>query len=410
MADIFISYAREDRERAHEIADALGERGWSVWWDPQMLGGSQYPDVIERELGAARCVVLVWSASAARSRWVKNEARHAAERGVLIPVFIDETQLPIAFNDLHAINLSDWSAGTAAPEMESLLRSVAALVTPSGGSRIAAAPSVAVAGSRRFPRSGYIGIAAFVIALIVIAAITLKPKRSPDVVSVPTDTVKTSDPAHTTQPPPATDTTVTRNPPVTDTDRPSDRLPYGARAVGILMSEGRARCTAFLISADVAVTAAHCVKDKPRPLVIRLGYIDEDASPRDYAVERVLVQNESEAVLRLSGTPGRTFTPLSYRSRVARVGDDATLLHHDDGKALRVSKCKMVAVRTDELQYRCTTRAGASGGPLLAANGALLGFHYGSVSRADPDLKHGVPTSVFIGSIRPYWAFTVKAE
>lgn len=392
MADIFISYAREDRERAHEIADALEERGWSVWWDREMLVGGSFADVIESELATAKAVIVLWSEHSVKSQWVRNEAREGAARSVLIPVLLDDSRPPLEFRHLHTASVE---------EIEDIMSSVGALVSSTGGTRVVPTPR------SRFQRSGYIGIAAIVIALIVIA-IALKPKRSPDVVSAPTDTVKTSDTAHTTQPPPATDTTVTRTPPVTDTDLPPDRLPYGARAVGILIASGRAQCTAFLISSDVAVTAAHCVKDKPRPLVIRLGYIDEDARTRDYTVERVLVQNESEAVLRLSGTPGRTFAPISNRSRVARVGDDATLLHHDEGRPLRVSRCKVVAVRTDELQYLCPTRAGASGGPLLAGNGALLGFHFGSVSRADPDLKKGIPTSVFIGSIRPYWGFTVR--
>ena len=31
MADIFISYAHEDRETAKTLAQALADQGWSVW-------------------------------------------------------------------------------------------------------------------------------------------------------------------------------------------------------------------------------------------------------------------------------------------------------------------------------------------------------------------------------------------
>ena len=33
MSDIFISYASRDRPKAQVLAQALMQRGWSVWWD-----------------------------------------------------------------------------------------------------------------------------------------------------------------------------------------------------------------------------------------------------------------------------------------------------------------------------------------------------------------------------------------
>ena len=33
MSDIFISYAKEDKEKAGLLAEVLEEQGWSVWWD-----------------------------------------------------------------------------------------------------------------------------------------------------------------------------------------------------------------------------------------------------------------------------------------------------------------------------------------------------------------------------------------
>jgi len=42
MADIFISYASEDRQRAGALAETLGARGWSVWWDREIPLGQSF--------------------------------------------------------------------------------------------------------------------------------------------------------------------------------------------------------------------------------------------------------------------------------------------------------------------------------------------------------------------------------
>ncbi|MDQ3115900.1 MAG: toll/interleukin-1 receptor domain-containing protein [Verrucomicrobiota bacterium] len=47
MSDIFISYAREDREKAQAIAAVFQEQGWSVWWDRSIPPGRTFDQVIE---------------------------------------------------------------------------------------------------------------------------------------------------------------------------------------------------------------------------------------------------------------------------------------------------------------------------------------------------------------------------
>ncbi len=39
MADVFISYKREDRELAERLAHALEQLGFDVWWDFDLLAG-----------------------------------------------------------------------------------------------------------------------------------------------------------------------------------------------------------------------------------------------------------------------------------------------------------------------------------------------------------------------------------
>ena len=95
MADVFISYKREDRARIAPLARALEARGYTVWWDLELIAGQKWGKKIKAELDAAKCVIVVWttqSVAADRtyvSEWVENEADEALKRGVLVPVVIE---------------------------------------------------------------------------------------------------------------------------------------------------------------------------------------------------------------------------------------------------------------------------------------------------------------------------------
>jgi TIR domain-containing protein len=47
MADISLSYASQDRERANRLQAALHQHGWSVWWDRNIVVGEDFGSVIE---------------------------------------------------------------------------------------------------------------------------------------------------------------------------------------------------------------------------------------------------------------------------------------------------------------------------------------------------------------------------
>lgn len=113
MADIFISYAREDRERAEAVA-ALAERhGLTVWWDRRLKGGAAFHQEIERELVAARKVVVLWSAASITSVWVRDEADLARQHDKLLPISLDDSPLPIGFRSYHTLRYGDVMADAA---------------------------------------------------------------------------------------------------------------------------------------------------------------------------------------------------------------------------------------------------------------------------------------------------------
>jgi hypothetical protein len=110
MADVFISYARPDREIARGLASALIARGYQVWWDFELLGGEEFRDAIMDELKAAKAVIVIWTGSAAKSRWVRDEAERAQAQGKLVATCVDgfDTKaLPLGFGGLHCHPVSD---------------------------------------------------------------------------------------------------------------------------------------------------------------------------------------------------------------------------------------------------------------------------------------------------------------
>ncbi|HLY80153.1 MAG TPA: toll/interleukin-1 receptor domain-containing protein [Caulobacteraceae bacterium] len=128
MANVFVSYARRDRDRVLGLVTALEHEGLSVWWDPNLVPGKRFRDIIARELDAADCVVVVWTAASIRSDYVQDEAEDARERGVLVPVKLEEVKPPAGFRQVQAADLSQWTGSDQHPEFRVLLSAVHTLV------------------------------------------------------------------------------------------------------------------------------------------------------------------------------------------------------------------------------------------------------------------------------------------
>lgn len=131
MSDIFISYAREDQAIAKALAAALSDYDWSVWWDPEIPAGEDFDEIIERELAAAECVVVLWSATSIDRRWVKTEANEALRRSALIPARIADIAPPLAFRNLQAVDLIGWRGGRDHPGFEQLVGAIVGKLGPS---------------------------------------------------------------------------------------------------------------------------------------------------------------------------------------------------------------------------------------------------------------------------------------
>src|SRR3954466_5859117 len=170
MNELFLSYDREDRAVAQQLADALHAQGWSVWWDREIPFGKAFDLVIEERLNAARCVVVLWSKKSILSRWVKTEAGVAAERGCLVPVLIEDTPVPLEFKRIQPAMMQGWKGDVRDPEFLRLVDAIKGMLgrpaqaPPPQPERAASAP---LAASRW--RNKAIAAGAVVVALALLA-------------------------------------------------------------------------------------------------------------------------------------------------------------------------------------------------------------------------------------------------
>jgi len=124
LADVFISYSREDQELVQSLAESLQAEGLSVWWDRNIGGGAEFATAIERELSAAKTVVVAWSTASIGSHWVRDEADYARGENKLLPLSLDGVLPPLGFRQLHALQFKGWNQNADHPAFAALLSSL----------------------------------------------------------------------------------------------------------------------------------------------------------------------------------------------------------------------------------------------------------------------------------------------
>ena len=139
MSDVFVSYARPDEPQAKRVAEALRALGYQVWRDDELPAHRVYSEVIEERLKSAKAVVVLWSAEATKSQWVRAEADTARAAGTLVQAVLDGTMPPLPFNQIQCADLNGWTGNADAPGWKKLVSSVAVLA----GSKLAQRAAVA---------------------------------------------------------------------------------------------------------------------------------------------------------------------------------------------------------------------------------------------------------------------------
>ncbi|MGH8574585.1 MAG: toll/interleukin-1 receptor domain-containing protein, partial [Gammaproteobacteria bacterium] len=109
MNDIFICYSKTDRAIATRLGHRLRDEGWSVFMDVQTHVGRRWHKEIEKELQAARAVVVLWSARSRDSDFVLEEAEYGRRKEILFPAFIEGVEFPYGFARIQTADLIGWA-------------------------------------------------------------------------------------------------------------------------------------------------------------------------------------------------------------------------------------------------------------------------------------------------------------
>jgi hypothetical protein len=120
VVDVFISYKRRMRPQVAKIAAELRSHGVDVWYDAGIDAGSRFSAEIAKALRAAKCVLVCWTNDAFphggdQTGWVIAEASFGHDRGILVPVMLEPSDLDPPWNVLHTENLVSWAADPARP-------------------------------------------------------------------------------------------------------------------------------------------------------------------------------------------------------------------------------------------------------------------------------------------------------
>ncbi len=114
MADIFISYAKDDRATIDALSEDLEKLGYSHWYDAGLLPGHSWRQRIRSEIEKAAVIVVLWSPHSVNSKFVLDEVDKAGKlEKPVIPLRMkgfDTANLPLEHGETQACLVSNIDA------------------------------------------------------------------------------------------------------------------------------------------------------------------------------------------------------------------------------------------------------------------------------------------------------------
>jgi hypothetical protein len=126
---VFISYAHRDSETVGKLSRALKTLNVSAWTDQQIRAGDSWESEIDAALTEAKVIILCISPSFLASDWAQLQIGVALSRARqsdvrVIPLILNDTELPEALKRFQYIDARKLSADQQAAEIKKVVEAV----------------------------------------------------------------------------------------------------------------------------------------------------------------------------------------------------------------------------------------------------------------------------------------------
>ena len=190
-AEVFVSYARTDRERVVELVERMRSAGIGVWVDEGGIhGASLWGQEIVDAIDASKVMVLMISDSSITSDNVVKELSIASEeKKPILPVYLQRSQLPKSMRyQLAGIQHIEFFEGQEDEAFQSMLVSLSRLGVSAGGAEtkqdslsktVSESQATSTNGPESIGSKGGIVTALLALAVIgLVLALIIRPDKS----------------------------------------------------------------------------------------------------------------------------------------------------------------------------------------------------------------------------------------
>jgi len=121
---VFISYSRNNKDFALELAKELRASGFNIWFDLlDIPTGTRWDDEIERALEQCEIFMVILTPSSTKSDNVKDEIGYAIDSGKrILPILLKDANVPLRLRRFQHVDFTDISHNEGIDRARQLLR------------------------------------------------------------------------------------------------------------------------------------------------------------------------------------------------------------------------------------------------------------------------------------------------